>query len=234
MKTIKLLTFSLAFLFCIGTQALAKKSDSQIRNVPEFSAIKVSSGIDLYLTQSNSEKVEIKADQDIIDEIVTKVKDGVLHIYLEKNMNWQWNKSRKAYVSFDDLKAIKASAGSDVYSENSFDLDDLKLDASSGSDIKLEDLKANKIWVETSSGSDALLSGEVSHFEARASSGSDIDASDLVSKHCKVSVSSGSDASVHATESLKANASSGGDVRYRGNPSQKNVHESSGGDVSSF
>lgn len=234
MKTIKRLTFALAFLLGIGTQVLAKKTDRQIRHVPEFNAISVSSGIDLYLTQSGIEKVEVKADQDIIHAIVTKVKNGVLHIYLEKNMNWQWSKSRQAYVTFDDLEEINAAAGSDVYSENSFKLKDLKLIASSGSDIKLEDLKADKIWLSTSSGSDAHLSGKVNQFEAKASSGSDIDARNLVSKECEVSVSSGSDASVHVTESLKASASSGGDVRYKGNPAHKDIHESSGGDVYSF
>ncbi len=234
MKTIKLFTISMALIVCFGAQSFAKKSDTQVRNVSGFSAIKVSSGIDLYLTQSNSEKVEVKADEDIIDKIITKVKDGVLHIYLEKNMNWKWNKSRQAFVTFDDLTAIKASAGSDVYSENSFDLEDLKLDASSGSDIKLTDVIAQKIWLETSSGSDAKLSGKVEQFEARASSGSDIDAGNLISKNCKVRVSSGSDATVHVTESLKADASSGGDIRYKGNPTHRDTNESSGGDVYSF
>ena len=234
MKTIKLFTISMALIVCFGAQSFAKKSDTQVRNVSEFSAIKVSSGIDLYLTQGNSEKVEVKADEDIIDKIVTKVKDGVLHIYLEKNMNWKWNKSRQAFVTFDDLTAIKASAGSDVYSENSFDLEDLKLDASSGSDIKLTDVVAQKIGLETSSGSDAKISGKVEQFEARASSGSDIDAGNLVSKNCKVRVSSGSDATVHATKSLKADASSGGDIRYKGNPTHRDTNESSGGDVYSF
>ncbi len=236
MKTVKLLSISFILLFAFGLNSTAKKTDNQIRKVRDFNAIKVSSGIDLYLTQANTEKVTIKADQKIIDKIVTKVKDGVLHIYLDKNMSWGWglNQERKAYVSFDDLEAISASAGSDVYSENNFKLENLKVDASSGSDIRLDDVKADKIWVATSSGSDAYISGKTSYLEARASSGSDIHASELISKDCEVRVSSGSDAKVHATVSIKAHASSGGDIRYRGNPKYKDTHESSGGDISGY
>ncbi|MGQ8337312.1 head GIN domain-containing protein [Sunxiuqinia sp. A32] len=234
MKTFKLFTIALALLIGSSAFAMQEKSDEQVRNVKSFHAIKVSSGIDLYLTQGNSEKVVINADPDIIDDIITEVRDGVLHIYLERNFNWGWNNSRKAHVTFDDLEALNASAGSDVYSENSFNLNELKIHASSGSDVKLTDLKAKEIWLETSSGSDAKLSGQTDSFEASASSGSDIDAGNLESKYCKVRVSSGSDATVFVTENLKANASSGGDIRYRGNPEYKDVHESSGGDIKGY
>jgi hypothetical protein len=96
--------------------------------------------------------------------------------------------------------------------------------------VKLE-LEANEVVVESSSGSDIFLKGKVSVLEAHASSGSDIDASELQSRKCNASVSSGSDIKVYVTEELDANASSGGDITYSGNPKAKDINESSGGDV---
>jgi hypothetical protein len=61
-----------------------------------------------------------------------------------------------------------------------------------------------------------------------------ISCSGFVAENCRASASSGSDTEVHATKQLKARASSGGDVRYKGSPSQKDIDESSGGDVSGF
>ncbi|NOY95725.1 MAG: DUF2807 domain-containing protein, partial [Chlorobi bacterium] len=49
--------------------------------------------------------------------------------------------------------------------------------------------------------------------------------------YCRVEVSSGSDASVYVTNELYARASSGGDIRYSGNPEHKDIRESSGGDI---
>jgi hypothetical protein len=103
--------------------------------------------------------------------------------------------------------------------------------ASSGSDLTIDVFYKN-LKLDTSSGSDANLSGKVKYLTASSSSGSDLDARNLESVICNVSVSSGSDATVNVSEELEASASSGGDIDYYGNPSVKNIDESSGGDVS--
>lgn len=235
MKTISfrsLLTLTLVLISLVSLQAVNEKGNTQTRNIASFHGISVSSGIDLYLTQGKLEEVIIQADTDVIDDIITKVEDGILHIYMEKTHHWVWIKERKAYVTFDDLSKLVVSSGSDAESENSFKLDEIEIVVSSGADLEIDDLRAEFVSLDTSSGSDAELSGRVVNFEASCSSGSDLSCSDLIAENCTVSASSGADAEVHATKRLKASASSGGDVRYKGNPQEKDIDESSGGDVS--
>jgi len=151
---------------------------------------------------------------------------------VKQNIGWNnWgNKSRKVYVSVKELKKLDVSSGSDVNSQNTLNGENLDVKVSSGSDVNL-DIYYKNFSVDTSSGSDATISGKTKNFEAEASSGSDIKAQDLESVICKVSVSSGSDATVSVTDELYAKASSGGDIRYYGNPQIKDINESSGGDV---
>lgn len=237
MKTMKtLLIFAFTALTCVNLMAAEGKSDvTEIRQVGNFNGIKVSTGIDLYITMGTTEEVKIVADDDIIDKIITEVKGGKLHIYTKTSNNWfNWNsgnQNRKAYVTVKELMSIEASSGSDVKSENTLKGEDLRVSASSGSDVAV-DIYYKNVWVDTSSGSDAKLSGKVKTLEAEAISGSDINAKDLESKICKVKVSSGSDAIVNVTDELYANASSGADINYYGNPQVKEINESSGGDVS--
>ena len=254
MKTFKnLLLFILVSVVGFNTAVYAGNNDkTELRQVKNFNGIKVSTGIDLYITMGNSEEVKIVADDEIIDDIITEVKDGTLHIYMKKNnwFNWgNFNQSRKAYVSVKELLEIDASSGSDVRSENTLEGESIKIEASSGSDVELN-LVYKNISLNTSSGSDAKLEGRAKTFKAEASSGSDINAGDLETSICQVRVSSGSDAivnvtdelyarassgadvAIHATGEIYANASSGADVNYYGNPSVKNIDESSGGDVS--
>lgn len=237
MKTVKsLIILMLVAAVGINTAAFAGNRDkTENRNVKNFRGIKVSTGIDLYLTMGNSEEVKIVADDDIIDDIVTEVKNGTLHIYLEKNNNWfNWGRlteTRKAYVTVKQLESIDASSGSDVRSENTLKGDELDIEASSGSDVYL-DIVYKNVSLKTSSGSDAKLSGKAKYFTASASSGSDIVARDLETEKCNVKASSGSDATVNVSDELVAKASSGADVRYYGNPKTKDTDESSGGDVS--
>lgn len=234
MKTFKTLSFLIVAII-LGTnfQSLAFSSDkTEIRNLKDFNAIKVSSGIDLYLRMGETEEVKVVADEDIIDKVVTEVKDGTLKIYMKSNNNWNWGttKARKVYVSVKELVKLDASSGSDVNSESTLKGESLEVKASSGSDVNL-DIYYKNFSVDTSSGSDARITGKTKNFEAEASSGSDIKAQDLESVICKVNVSSGSDATVNVSEELNATASSGGDVSYYGNPQVKNISESSGGDV---
>ncbi len=231
MKSLKkILTTVLTLVISFVVLTAFSTPEKNERNVSGFSAIKVSSGIDLYLKMGNTEEVVIEADDDIIDKIVTEVKDGTLKIYVKDKISWKWRSERKAYVTVKELEKLKASAGADVRSENTIKSNALEVSASSGSDIYL-DVKTKKLLLETSSGSDAKITGTSEMFKARASSGSDIHAAELVTKVCHVSVSSGSDASVNVTDELVANASSGGDVKYYGNPKEKDINESSGGDV---
>jgi len=237
MKTLKnLIMLMLVAVVGVNTAAFAGTSDkTENRNVKNFNGIKVSTGIDLYITMGNSEEVKIVADDDIIDDIVTEVKNGTLHIYQEKDNNWfSWggfNKTRKAYVTVKQLESIDASSGSDVRSENTLKGDKLDIEASSGSDVNL-DLVYKNVSLKTSSGSDAKLTGKAKYFTASASSGSDIVARDFETEKCRVSASSGSDATVNVSDELEANASSGADIRYYGNPKSRDTDESSGGDVS--
>jgi len=236
MKTVKLLfTLVLSLMTSIGMAANGNSDKTEIRNVSSFNGIKVSTGIDLYITMGTVEEVKIVAEDDIIDNLITEVKDGTLRIYMKQSNNWfNWNsgnQTRKAYVTVKELQKIDASSGSDIQSENMLKGENLEVKASSGSDVTL-DIYYKSFSLDTSSGSDAKISGKTKNFKAEASSGSDINAQDLESSICRVSVSSGSDASVNVTDELYAKASSGADVRYYGNPQVKDIDESSGGDVS--
>ena len=234
MKTTKLMfSFILCIITFISFAAPGNSDKTEVRNVNNFNGIKVSTGIDLYITMGTTEEVKIVADDDIIENLITEVDNGTLNIYM-KQKNWfNWNmgnRTMKAYVTVKELSKIDASSGSDVKSENTLKGEDLKVRASSGSDVEI-DIYYKNFSLNTSSGSDAKISGKTKNFEADASSGSDINAKDLESAICKVSVSSGSDADVNVTDELHAHASSGADVRYYGNPQVKDIDESSGGDV---
>ncbi len=238
MKLVRItLSLLIVALFASGTNVFAGNSDkTEIRNVKNFDEIEVSTGIDLYITMGSSESVKVVADDDIIEKIKTEVRGKTLHIYMKNNnwlniFNWSGNKTRKAYVTLRDLKRITASSGSDVESENTLEGETLDIEVSSGSDVKL-DVFYKEISLKSSSGSDVRLSGKAKTFRANASSGSDIKARELQSSVCVVNVSSGSDATISVSDELHANASSGGDVRYYGNPTVVDVDESSGGDVS--
>ena len=194
----------------------------------DFDEIKVSQGIDLYITQSNDVSLTVEADENLHDLIMTEVTDGVLKIYSTENIRRA--SSKKVMLTINSISSIKATSGSDVYSTNTIEVANLELKSTSGSDIKL-DVKTKSLDCYSTSGSDIELSGSTNLFTASATSGSDINASDLLAETSNVKATSGADISVNTSKALTAKATSGGDIRYSGNPEKVEKSDTSAGSV---
>ncbi|MAD96016.1 MAG: DUF2807 domain-containing protein [Flavobacteriaceae bacterium] len=196
----------------------------------EFTSIRVSSGLDLHLTQGTKNSVVVEADENLQDIIITEVRDGVLKIYTDKNI-WR-AASRKVLVTCTDIEAITATSGSDVYGKSVINAKSLKVTSTSGADVRLE-VAAENVETKSTSGSNIRIKGNTITHSSKATSGASIDAYGLLSKDVTVNVSSGADINIHASESLNAKASSGGDIDVKGNPKKVTKKSSSGGSVSS-
>ncbi|WP_372801087.1 head GIN domain-containing protein [Lutibacter sp.] len=194
-----------------------------------FETIKVQQGINLYLTQGSKTDLSVEADENIIDLLITEVKNNELKVYFEKNVYRA--KARNVYLTTKQISGIYTSSGASVKSENTLNVQTLDLDSSSGSSIKIH-VNADDVTSETSSGANMDLFGKTNTFSARASSGSSIDADELVAEVAYANASSGANIDINVTEKLTAKASSGGDIDYEGNPTDINKNTSSGGSVS--
>lgn len=201
--------------------------DREIRS--DFDVINVQQGINLYVTQGKPTDIRVEADENILDLLITEVKNNELNIYFEKNVYQA--KARNVYLTAENISKILASSGASVISENTLQTETLELDSSSGSTIKIH-ANANVIKSESSSGSNITLIGKSNSFSANSSSGSSINASELKTVNTIANASSGANIDVNVTGKLTANASSGGGIDYEGNPTKVDKETSSGGSVS--
>jgi len=226
----------LCFLFLSSALTLSAQWGNQDANrieedraVGSFDAVSVGYGIDLYLHQSDKTSVSVKAKKEIMENIITEVKNGKLVI---KVNSWKKAKGRmEVTIYVPELNEISASGGSDVYGKGNWEMDNIVINLSGGSDLEME-LTANKVKCNASGGSDIDLIGRADKIAISCSGGSDVEAQRFVVKHCKVSASGGSDVEIHTTESIDASASGASDITYKGNPSQVKVHSSGSSDVS--
>jgi len=228
---------TLCFLFLLSSLTLsAQWGDRDVNRIEEdrkvgnFDAVSVGYGIDIHLHQSNKTSVSVKAKKEAMEHIVTVVKNGTLVIKID---NWKRKIRGRMDVTIHvpNLKEISASGGSDVYGKGNWEMDDLEINLSGGSDLEME-LTANNLECNASGGSDIDLIGSADNIDISCSGGSDVEARKFMVKHCTVSASGGSDVEIHATESIDASASGASDITYKGNPSQVKVHSSGSSDIS--
>lgn len=202
---------------------------TQERTINEsFTTIKATEGLDVYLTQSENESITIEADENLHELILTEIKDGVLKIHAKENIGNA--SSKKIMISFKDISSIISTSGSDVYSTNTINVDELHLKSTSGSDMTLT-VNTESLNCKSTSGSDLRLSGKTVKLFAEATSGSDIKAADLIAESSQVKATSGADVTVNTSKKLTARASSGGDVKYYGNPESVEKNDSPSGSI---
>jgi len=216
-----------------GLLNAAIPDEKQTRQVGSFTAISVSSGIELTLQCGLQEIVVVEGDHKDAVEIVTEVKDGTLHIYRKNKsgFNLDFHNDCEVHVTAKMLTALDASAGSEVKAANQFSGKEMSVTASSGSEVTL-DLAYEKLKADCSSGSEINLKGKTQTLNVSVSSGSEIKACELTAGIVHADASSGGEACVNAISELHANASSGGEIEYKGAPQVVDVHKSSGGSIS--
>ena len=227
---LSLFLFPLLFSSCIFTPSIRGNGHvvEEERNVDDFDGIKASRGINVYITQGSETKVLVKADENLLDVIETEVEDDVLIV--RSTAMVRNAESFKVFVTVPELEMIKASSGSNVYSENELKSDELETETSSGANITLE-INVENLSAGASSGANLRLKGQAKEITARVSSGANIKAEDLKTRDAELKASSGGNIRISIQRQLRASASSGGNIHYSGQPSESDINTSSGGNV---
>ncbi|MGE5107379.1 MAG: head GIN domain-containing protein [Sphingobacteriales bacterium] len=228
--------FLLAGLAASAQNRIVNDENAVKRDVKSFHGIKVSDGIDLIVTQGNTEAVAVSASEAKYRErIVTEVDNGVLKIYYDHENNWFSNnsdrKKLKAYVSFKELDMLKGSSGADITVDGSVNVNKLDVNLSSGASFTGK-VDVKDLSVDQSSGSGSNFTGKVTNLEVETSSGAIFRGYDLASDFCTAKASSGASVRVTVNKELSAKASSGGGIHYKGNGVIRDVDTGSGGSVS--
>jgi len=201
---------------------------SQTRDLQEFSGVKVGSGIDVFLTQGEPQRVEVEADENLQEWIRTEVEGNILHIYTDKNIRLA--KTKKVHITCKTINRIDVSSAGDVTGLSRFKTDKLDIEMSSAGDLNFE-VEANEIIISISSAGNVNIKGKTDTLKADLSSAGDLNAYDLEAEVGEVSVSSAGSAKVFVTGEASFRSSSAGDINYKGEPRIREIHTSSAGSV---
>lgn len=224
--------YILFFLFCAFgasaySQTVINDKNVAVRSVPSFSGIKVSGGIDVYLSQGNEQAVAVSAsDVEVRNGIKTEVRNGILNIYYEGGRWLRSNGKMRAYVSFAHLQSLEASGASSFIFTGNAKVNTLKLDVSGASEIKGGRLDANDVVITASGASSIKVGGLFTNLRLEASGASDIKNYDLTVDNCVAKISGASDIRMTVSNSLDVNASGASTFYYKGNPEKKDARSS--------
>lgn len=201
------------------------------KDISAFKTISTSGSVEVELIHSDEYKAVYEMKKGSADKLVIDNNGDELVVKIKSNL---WGASNaKAHVVIHytgPIEGMSASAGSTLTSHDIVYTQNLTAEASSGSSLHAT-VDAGSFDGDVSSGARLVVKGKAKNGSFEASSGSSLKADKLEVERANADVSSGANIKVWATSEITADASSGGSITYKGNPSTKNIDRSSGGSV---
>jgi len=219
----------LAIILLISITAYAQAQESQTRKISPFTGVKATEGIDVYLIKGEKESVRVEVTGTKLENIITEVSGSYLKVHM-RDERYRGHFDAKVFVTYVQLDKLSASSAGSIFSEGTIDANTLEISSSSAGNVEVT-VSAGSVEVSASSAGEVELKGKTKSLVAEASSAGEIDAYDLEALKADVEAGSAGTIKVNATEELDAHASSGGSIRYRGNPDKSITDSSSGGSV---
>lgn len=237
----KIITLSLVLAFTVSCTAQwgkrIKGNGNNItidRSVGDYDAIALSGWFDVDLVDGTEGNITLKGESNLLDYIITEVKDGKLVIKTKKGVNLKpssWNDGIHITVPVESINALALSGSGDIVGKTTIKTNTFKTAMSGSGDITV-DIDASSVEAKMSGSGDINLSGSTTDFEATISGSGDIKAYDLEADNVDATVSGSADIKVTANKMLKARVSGSGDISYRGNPEKVDTKASGSGDIS--
>lgn len=205
-----ILLIALSFIGCrmYGVRG-SGNLEEETRELEEFNRIDVSGAYDVEIILGKYPGVSIKAEDNLIEYIETKVRGNKLYISNSKSLSP--SKDIEIVVTTSYLDEIESSGASDVIAKN---------------------IDSKEFLIDLSGAGTIDLFGKTDYLRVNLSGAGNLNARDLFANHVRINVSGASDAEVQAHKSLKAEVSGVGNIDYYGNPKDITTNVSGVGNIS--
>jgi len=200
------------------------------RNPGEFTSVQTSGSVDVEISNGNNCSVTVEDDENLLPYLVTEIDNGRLYIHYKNGISVN-NDHSKVYVTAPTLNEVNTSGSADIVLTDLLrNTEKIDFSASGSGSIKGQ-VDAPAVSIDISGSGSAKLSGRTKDFNATVTGSGDIECGGLESENTTVDVSGSGNAHVFASVHLSASVTGSGDVFYRGNPQNPEIHTSGSGSV---
>jgi hypothetical protein len=196
---------------------------SEARQVSNFNALSFTGLGEITITQGQTEALTIEAEDNIIPQIKTEVRNGTLTIGFNRT-KWQDQvtptKPIKFILSVKDLSSVE-STGLGNIQIGSLKTNKLNLKIAGAGNIKVSNIETSSVTANIAGTGSITLTGKATQLNSTLSGVGSVQAGDLATQQASITVSGAGSATVWTTETLNVTLSGAGSVNYYGNASVK-------------
>lgn len=203
------------------------------RTTSEYDGVKFAGSFDYILVAGKEGNITIEGEENLLQYIITEVKDGQLIVRMENRINMQTsrNKTIKITVPFESINSVSLSGSGDVWNEHVIAANKLKVLLTGSGDVKLK-IKTGSLEATLTGSGDLELKGETESSLINVTGSGDFEGFDLNANDAEVSVNGSGSAQIVCNGHLKARVAGSGDIKYTGTPKKEDNKVSGSGRIS--
>jgi hypothetical protein len=214
-------------LLFISPSISAQINNYDVMNIVDYHSISVNSAYTVYVKQSNKEEVRVEATKDVYDITEITVKEGVLHIDIEKDDSktsksiWQKIDDIKlmptlnVYVSIKDVQKLSVNGSGKLITENSIAADYLDLLVAGTGSMEV-DVKTKNIDAKLAGPGKLAIKGYTNNLVVENSGAGSIEAFNFEAQNANASLYGLGSVKINVSDKLDAKIYGSGDMLVRG------------------
>ena len=193
---------------------------SERRDVSNFHAVEISYPAQVLVKQGSKESLQIEAEDNLLPNLRTQVKNGTLEIFYKAENGKHVNPTKGVKITL----VVKNLTSVDFTSAGDLTIDALKADTldvslSGAGNLKLNKIIAKALGVSLSGAGSMSASGTADDLNLNISGFGDFKGADLHNKEAQVDISGAGSATVWVDNNLNAQISGAGSISYYGSAS---------------
>ncbi|RKE94720.1 head GIN domain-containing protein [Ichthyenterobacterium magnum] len=239
-KSILLLALTLMSINVSNAQIFGNKKikgngnvTTATRTTSDYNGIKCAGSMDYILVKGTEGKITIEGEENLLEYIITEVKNGNLIVKTKKNANLSpsWNKTIKITIPFQDIEKVSLAGSGDLWNEDKINASSFSVSLAGSGDVIIN-IDASSVKGSIAGSGDLTLKGTTNDLEAKVAGSGDFHGFGLEANNTTVSVAGSGDAQVVSNKTLKARVAGTGDINYKGNPDKKDTKVAGSGSIS--
>jgi len=222
----KVFTSILALLvFSISTQAqfYHKKIKgnghltTKTRTVGDYNKIGVAGSFNVELIKGTEGEITIQAEENLMDYIITDVKDGQLKIKTKKGYQIKSTKKIKITIPFSDVEAISLAGSGNIYTTQTIKAKELQLAVAGSGGMNLN-ISTGQVNTSISGSGNMKLQGDSNQFSCKIAGSGNLNGYNLKANIANAKVAGSGNIKIHAMNEIHAKIAGSGNIYYTGNP----------------
>ncbi len=191
---------------------------NETRNITKVKRVKLVGNFDIQIAQNTSNTIEISADANLMNYIMTKEDDDMIKIYEKSGYDISSHNPIKIIVNIPLLQEVSIAGNGNVSGLTKFTgSDKLDLTISGNGDISIG-VNTPIVEAKITGNGNIMVDGETKESKISITGNGDFKGENLKAENTNVRITGSGNATVFASNKLDARITGGGDVLYSGNP----------------